>query len=100
MNTTSIAAVKFSVEVITLAVSDVERALLRFYVDRDGFTLDVDHSPNDAYSSAKRSEGSRQRSNCCAFFPPLARCFAMPTNGADDWNGRFAPEAAILRHGF
>ena len=48
MNTTSVAAARFSVEVITLPVSDVERAL-RFYVDRLGFTLDVDHSPNDAF---------------------------------------------------
>jgi predicted enzyme related to lactoylglutathione lyase len=48
MNTTSIAAVKFSVEVITLPVSDVERAL-RFYLDQVGFTLDVDYSPNDAF---------------------------------------------------
>jgi len=38
----------FSVEVITLPVSDVERAL-RFYVDRVGFTLDVDYSPNGAF---------------------------------------------------
>ena len=38
----------FSIEVITLPVSDVERAL-RFYVDRVGFTLDVDYSPNDAF---------------------------------------------------
>jgi catechol 2,3-dioxygenase-like lactoylglutathione lyase family enzyme len=38
----------FSVEVITLAVSDVERAL-RFYVEQVGFTLDVDYSPNDAF---------------------------------------------------
>ena len=38
----------FSVEVITLPVSDVERAL-RFYVDRVGFTLDVDYSPNEAF---------------------------------------------------
>ena len=39
---------KFSVEVITLPVSDVDRAL-RFYVDRLGFTLDVDYAPNDAF---------------------------------------------------
>ena len=38
----------FSVEVITLLVSDVERAL-RFYVDQVGFTLDVDYSPNEAF---------------------------------------------------
>jgi catechol 2,3-dioxygenase-like lactoylglutathione lyase family enzyme len=38
----------FSVEVITLPVSDVERAL-RFYVDQVGFALDVDYSPKDAF---------------------------------------------------
>lgn len=37
----------FSLEVITLPVSDVERAL-HFYVDQVGFTLDVDYSPNNA----------------------------------------------------
>jgi catechol 2,3-dioxygenase-like lactoylglutathione lyase family enzyme len=40
MNTTGTAVVKFSIEVITLPVSDAERAL-RFYVDQVGFTLDV-----------------------------------------------------------
>ena len=48
ISSTSTAAVRFSVEVITLPVSDVERAL-RFYVDRVGFTLDIDYSPNDAF---------------------------------------------------
>ena len=48
MNATSTAVVKFSVEVITLPVSDVDRAL-RFYVDRVGFTLDVDYAPNDSF---------------------------------------------------
>jgi catechol 2,3-dioxygenase-like lactoylglutathione lyase family enzyme len=38
----------FSVEVITLPVSNIERAL-QFYVDRVGFTLDVDCSPNDTF---------------------------------------------------
>src|SRR5262245_48863557 len=38
----------FSVEVITVPVSDVERAL-RFYVDQVGFALDVDYSPNDKF---------------------------------------------------
>ena len=38
----------FSVELITVPVSDVKRAL-RFYVDQVGFTLDVDYSPNDAF---------------------------------------------------
>src|SRR5215831_5156029 len=44
MNTTSAAAMKFSVEVVILPVRDVDRAL-RFYVDQVGFTLDVDYSP-------------------------------------------------------
>ena len=48
MNINSTAVLKFSVEVITLPVSDVEGAL-RFYVDQVGFTLDVDYSPNDAF---------------------------------------------------
>ena len=39
---------KFSVEVITVPVSDVDRAL-RFYVDQVGFALDVDYSPNGAF---------------------------------------------------
>jgi predicted enzyme related to lactoylglutathione lyase len=38
----------FSVEVITLPVSDVDRAL-RFYADQVGFILDVDYRPNDAF---------------------------------------------------
>lgn len=37
-----------SVEVITLPVSDIERAL-RFYVDQVGFALDVDYSPNETF---------------------------------------------------
>jgi catechol 2,3-dioxygenase-like lactoylglutathione lyase family enzyme len=48
MNTARTAIMKFSLEVITLPVSDVERAL-RFYVDQVGFTLDVDYSPNDPF---------------------------------------------------
>jgi catechol 2,3-dioxygenase-like lactoylglutathione lyase family enzyme len=48
MNTTSTTVMKLSVEVITLPVADVDRAM-RFYVDRVGFTLDVDYAPNDAF---------------------------------------------------
>jgi hypothetical protein len=48
MNTAGAAVITFSVEVITLPVSDVDRAL-RFYVDRVGFTLDVDYAPSDAF---------------------------------------------------
>ena len=49
---TSMATVKFSIEVITLPVSDVERAL-RFYVDRVGFALDVDYAPTGAFRVAQ-----------------------------------------------
>ncbi len=42
------ANVKFSIEVVTLPVSDVDRAL-HFYVDQVGFALDVDYAPNDAF---------------------------------------------------
>ena len=38
----------FSVEVITLPVSNIERTV-QFYVDQVGFKLDVDYSPNDAF---------------------------------------------------
>jgi len=38
----------FSVEVIILPVSDVERAL-RFYVDQVGVKLDVDYPPNGTF---------------------------------------------------
>jgi predicted enzyme related to lactoylglutathione lyase len=37
-----------TVEVITLPVSDVERAL-SFYLDQVGFVLDVDYAPNAAF---------------------------------------------------
>jgi catechol 2,3-dioxygenase-like lactoylglutathione lyase family enzyme len=48
MNAAGASVMTFSVEVITLPVNDVDRAL-RFYVDRVGFTLDVDYAPNDAF---------------------------------------------------
>jgi catechol 2,3-dioxygenase-like lactoylglutathione lyase family enzyme len=48
MNTAGAAVMTFSVEVITLPVSDVDRAL-RFYLDRVGFTLDVDYAPSEAF---------------------------------------------------
>lgn len=38
----------FSIEVLSLPVSDVDRAM-RFYVDRLGFRLDVDYAPNEAF---------------------------------------------------
>ena len=41
-------ALTFSVEVITIPVSDVDRAL-RFYKNQLGFHLDVDYSPKDEF---------------------------------------------------
>jgi catechol 2,3-dioxygenase-like lactoylglutathione lyase family enzyme len=70
MNTTSMAALKFSIEVITLPVSDVERAL-RFYVDRVGFTLDVDYWPNDAFRVVQLT-------------PPGSSCSIQIGNGLTD----------------
>ena len=43
-----VSAPTFSVEVITLPVSDVDRAM-RFYVDQVGFALDVDYAPTEAF---------------------------------------------------
>ena len=42
------AASAFAVEVITLPVNDVDRAL-RFYVDQLGFALDVDWRPREDF---------------------------------------------------
>src|SRR5262249_2293200 len=42
----------FSVEVITLSVSDVERAL-RFYVNQAGCTLEVHYSPNESFRAVQ-----------------------------------------------
>jgi predicted enzyme related to lactoylglutathione lyase len=38
----------FSVEVIVIPVTDVDRAL-RFYVDQVGFSLDVDYAPTEKF---------------------------------------------------
>ncbi|TDP98018.1 VOC family protein [Labedaea rhizosphaerae] len=38
----------YRIEVLTLAVSDVDRAL-EFYTERLGFALDVDYRPNDGF---------------------------------------------------
>ncbi|QUQ67222.1 VOC family protein [Kutzneria sp. CA-103260] len=38
----------FRIEVLTLPVSDVDRAL-RFYTEQVGFALDVDYGPNDRF---------------------------------------------------
>ena len=60
----------FSVEVITVPVSDVERAL-RFYVDQVGFTLDVDYSPNDTFRVVQLT-------------PPGSSCSIQLGNGLTD----------------
>ena len=68
----------FSVEVITLPVSNVDRAL-RFYVDHVGFTLDVDYSPNEAFRVVQLT-------------PPGSRCSIQIGTGLTD-----AP-AGSVRH--
>jgi catechol 2,3-dioxygenase-like lactoylglutathione lyase family enzyme len=60
----------FSVEVITVPVSDVERAL-RFYVDQVGFTLDVDYSPHNAFRVVQLT-------------PPGSSCSIQLGNGLTD----------------
>jgi catechol 2,3-dioxygenase-like lactoylglutathione lyase family enzyme len=60
----------FSVEVITLPVSDLERAR-RFYVDQVGFKLDVDYSPNDAFRVVQLT-------------PPGSRCSIQIGKGLTD----------------
>jgi catechol 2,3-dioxygenase-like lactoylglutathione lyase family enzyme len=60
----------FSVEVITLPVSDVDRAL-RFYIDQVGFTLDVDYSPNDSFRVVQLT-------------PPGSSCSIQFGNGLTD----------------
>jgi len=60
----------FSVEVITLPVSDVERAL-RFYVEQVGFTLDVDYSPSDSFRVVQ-------------FTPPGSSCSILIGKGLTD----------------
>ena len=42
------APLTYSLEVITLPVNGVDRAL-RFYVEQVGFTLDVDYAPTDSF---------------------------------------------------
>jgi predicted enzyme related to lactoylglutathione lyase len=60
----------FSVEVITLPVRDVGRAL-RFYVDQVGFALDIDYSPNDTFRVVQLN-------------PPGSSCSIQFGNGLTD----------------
>ena len=70
MSKASAGIAKFLIEVIALPVSDVDRAL-RFYVDRVGFTLDVDYSPNDAFRVVQLT-------------PPGSGCSIQIGNGLTD----------------
>ena len=60
----------FSVEVITLPVSDVERAL-RFYVDQVGFRVDIGYSPTDVFRAVQLT-------------PPGSSCSLQIGNGLTD----------------
>jgi predicted enzyme related to lactoylglutathione lyase len=59
-----------SVEVITLPVSNVDRAL-RFYLDQVGFALDVDYSPNNSFRVVQLT-------------PPGSSCSIQIGNGLTD----------------
>jgi predicted enzyme related to lactoylglutathione lyase len=61
MNTTSRAVLKLSVEVITLPVSDIERAL-RFYVDQVGFTLAPTRFSWTCWATTRATSRSTRRS--------------------------------------
>ena len=63
-------AATLSVEVITLPVSNVDRAL-RFYVDQVGFALDVDYSPNNIFRVVQLT-------------PPGSSCSIQIGNGLTD----------------
>jgi catechol 2,3-dioxygenase-like lactoylglutathione lyase family enzyme len=63
-------ALTFSVEVITIPVSDVDRAL-RFYKDQLGFHLDVDYSPNGSFRVVQ-------------FTPPGSACSIQIGKGLTD----------------
>ena len=60
----------FSLEVITLPVNDVDRAV-RFYVERVGFKLDVDYAPTDSFRVVQLT-------------PPGSSCSIQLGNGVTD----------------
>ena len=60
----------FSVEVITVPVSDVDRAR-KFYIDQVGFTLDIDYSPHHAFRVVQLT-------------PPGSSCSIQIGNGLTD----------------
>jgi catechol 2,3-dioxygenase-like lactoylglutathione lyase family enzyme len=60
----------FSLEVVTLPVGDVGRAL-RFYLEQVGFALDVDYAPTDAFRVVQLT-------------PPGSSCSIQLGNGLTD----------------
>jgi catechol 2,3-dioxygenase-like lactoylglutathione lyase family enzyme len=60
----------YSLEVVTLPVSDVDQAL-RFYLDQVGFALDVDYAPTDAFRVVQLT-------------PPGSSCSIQLGNGLTD----------------
>ena len=50
----------FKLELVLIPVTDVDRAKA-FYVDQCGFTLDVDHRPNDDFRVVISRPGRRAR---------------------------------------
>jgi catechol 2,3-dioxygenase-like lactoylglutathione lyase family enzyme len=92
----------FSGEVITLPVSDVDRAM-RFYVDQVGFTLDVDYGPSEAFRVVQLTEpaGSVRNTYLVVIDLEAARS-ELRKRGVDvgemrhntpigGWDGGFAP---------
>ena len=68
--------VTFSIGVISLPVSDVDRAV-RFYVDHVGFRLDMDHAPNDTFRLVRLT-------------PPGSSCsIQLGTGSGDALSGAF-----------
>jgi predicted lactoylglutathione lyase len=70
----------FSVEVITLPVSDVERAL-RFYVDHVGFTLNVAYSLNDAFRVVRLDPTRAEYASCANFSDPDGDSWVLQERG-------------------
>jgi predicted enzyme related to lactoylglutathione lyase len=65
-----VSSLTWSLEVIPLPVTDVDRAL-RFYRDQVGCTLDVDYAPNDAFRVVQLT-------------PPGSRCSIQVGKGLTD----------------
>jgi catechol 2,3-dioxygenase-like lactoylglutathione lyase family enzyme len=95
----------FRVEVVTLPVSDVDRAVL-FYVDQLGFTLDVDYAPTDGFRVAQLTPPG---SNCSiqlgtgltdAPAGSVRNTFLVVTDleAAREWLLRRAVQVSEIRH--